>query len=78
MASLNKSRQQIPHQCDICDKKFKKQIQLSSHVKITHESKKLYKCDSCGKALSQAWVLKKHINSVHNGQKSLHRPGPEI
>ena len=54
--------------CNICQKIFNVQGELTVHLKSIHANKD-HKCNSCGKSFLGSGILKTHINSVHNGQK---------
>ena len=55
----------INYQCDQCDYKATKKINLKRHKRVVHEGIK-YKCDQCDKFISN---LNQHKLSVHVGIK---------
>ena len=50
--------------CKLCDKTFKKNHELETHVE-EHHVEKNYKCNLCNKDFYLKWRLEKHI-SVHS------------
>jgi KRAB domain-containing zinc finger protein len=56
------------HQCDICEKTFKKSHHLKSH-KVTHSGERAHSCDICGKAFSRKDTMKRH-KKVHLSDSS--------
>ena len=60
-----------PHQCSICESRFKSKQGMTNHISTVHEGKKPYKCSSCDKSYSQLCNLKTHITTVHEGKGSL-------
>ena len=52
-------------QCDICDKKFKRQWDLKQHKTLPHA----FECNGCDKKFAIKIQLKNHILIVHEGKK---------
>ncbi|XP_077288397.1 uncharacterized protein LOC143912842 [Arctopsyche grandis] len=53
------------YKCNICNKGFSQQSQLSSHVNITHGNP--LSCKICNKVYHSVSNLNRHIGSCHNG-----------
>ena len=51
--------------CKICQKTFSSLSNLSTHIKETHGSEKIYKCDICDIRLTTSNGLKGHLNRFH-------------
>lgn len=56
-----------PFRCSICNRGFKYNINLTSHMQIHKDN---YTCD-CGKSFSNKGDLKKHTNSEHKNDNSI-------
>ena len=54
-----------PPECDICNKKFRKDSQVIIHKKRFHGKK----CDLCNETFSKKYQLKEHKKVAHNEVK---------
>ena len=67
--------------CKICDKEFRTQEKLATHMKTTHLSRKEYICNE-GKCNGQVFNKKehyrKHLKSTHNMKDPTHIPMPSL
>ena len=54
----------VHNQCEYCDKIFKCQSDLSTHLK-THDGEKLYHCDQCSKSFTKTGFLDTHMERIH-------------
>uniref|UniRef100_A0A8D9DXJ4 Zinc finger protein 91 n=1 Tax=Cacopsylla melanoneura TaxID=428564 RepID=A0A8D9DXJ4_9HEMI len=64
-----------PYACPICQKRFKKKHDVTTHCRVVHQGKKYaqntkYKCNICPKAFTTSSKLNDHTTYVHEGQKS--------
>ena len=67
---LEKKKEGIPNQCEMCHKTFVNIKLLMTHVKAVHNKKRqLVKCETCGKSI-QKYYLKRHIQKIHNNAKA--------
>ena len=48
--------------CVLCDKRFKRIIDLEKHIQASHEKHQVFECGQCGKAFTLKWRLEKHMN----------------
>ena len=54
-----------PHQCNICDRKFKRKVHLRDHTSLPH----VYPCKECGLKFVFKGQLVKHNSIVHGDLK---------
>ena len=54
--------------CDHCDKQYKQQIHLTTHIQSAHEGVK-YACNQCDYQATTLSSRKRHIQSIHEGVK---------
>ena len=69
------------HQCDLCQKTFKRPVQLSEHKEFSHNPNrqnsfmnnipKDLKCSSCNESFTTSNDFKDHISRVHENRKIL-------
>jgi hypothetical protein len=59
-------REERPHECNQCEKKYKTAANLLTHIKSSHT--KPYHCNLCNKNLSSNYSLKNHIK-LHAEQR---------
>ena len=48
-------------QCTLCDKRFFKEINLKTHISVTHEGLKRFLCTICGRHFTENGKLRKHL-----------------
>ena len=48
-------------QCTVCDKRFFREINLKTHISVTHEGLKRFLCTVCGRDFLTRPQLRKHI-----------------
>ena len=59
-------------QCKFCEKDFRVQRYLDTHIKVHHTEKQSFKCDNCDKTFTQKEHLKRHEETVHGQEKKGH------
>ena len=64
---LYQDQSEAPFKCNVCNKGFKYQINLTSHMQIHKEN---YPCDECGKSFNNKLELKRHIVTDHKQTES--------
>jgi KRAB domain-containing zinc finger protein len=57
-----------PYKCKDCEKSFKEETRLKSHIKIIHDGTRV-KCPVCQKPFVDKSVMKRHIDNVHEKKK---------
>ena len=57
-----------PHKCEDCEKDYKTVFALKSHIKISHEGKRV-ECPVCQKPFTSNRTVKIHIEAVHEKKK---------
>jgi len=63
----NLSQGEKPHECDFCEKAFKRKDSMVRH-KMIHTGEKPHKCEVCGKAFVEKSALTVHMR-IHTGEK---------
>ena len=53
--------------CNVCDKKFGKNLDLVIHIQNNHQAKDK-KCDFCAKRFANFGRLSNHIKTIHESQ----------
>ena len=66
MADLDNSRQQQqnPLKCEICDKEFRSNNGLKSHLNLVHKSMKEHQCNICQSVFKLQRQLSSHVNLI--------------
>ena len=57
--------------CDMCEKTFKRFVDLEIHIKSSHAQHELFQCGQCEKHFSLKWRLQKHMN-LHTEKATKH------
>ena len=57
------------HQCDVCNKEFRRQNHLKVH-KLTHTGERPYPCDNCPATFANQFCLRRHMKSIHSTETS--------
>ena len=57
------------HQCKDCDKRYFSKIELTNHIRKTHERKLDFHCHLCPKSFWMREYLRDHIKFVHEQYK---------
>ena len=60
-------RSNLPHACDICNKRFCNKSSKDTHV-LLHNADKKFMCDKCGNSFRTEFYLKRH-ETIHTGEK---------
>ena len=55
------------HECDVCEKSFRRSGGLKRHVRI-HTNEKPYECDVCEMSFRDSCTLKSHMR-IHTNEK---------
>lgn len=53
------------HECDKCNKKFKRSSELKRHLR-THSDARPHACNCCDRSFKRSWHLKRHREKFHN------------
>ena len=62
----NPKREYSSCECEICNKTFKNEYTLKTHMNTIHnEQRKTFICPHCGKSIKSKYYLQKHIRTVH-------------
>ncbi|KFB38477.1 AGAP009010-PA-like protein [Anopheles sinensis] len=59
--------------CPICDKKFRRAINVKAHVRLVHDGIKPFICEECGRAFGSKGALKEHY-VVHSDARPFKCP----
>ncbi|XP_058121330.1 zinc finger protein weckle-like [Anopheles ziemanni] len=59
--------------CPICDKKFRRAINVKAHVRLVHDGIKPFICEECGRAFGSKGALKEHY-VVHSDDRPFKCP----
>lgn len=54
-----------PFCCNLCDKSYFRAIDLTRHIKVTHDKLKAYKCTVCLQSYTRKEALKRHTEKNH-------------
>ena len=57
--------EKIRFECETCKEEFPKQIDLSRHITLLHNEKKIHKCPTCQKGFSTLKLMEKHVSRFH-------------
>ena len=52
--------------CDICDRRFLRDIDLMNHKQIFHESDQKYDCKQCNRYFSSMEEMRAHLQREHS------------
>ncbi len=55
--------------CDICDKKFSKEVEMMNHKEIIHGKDLEYDCKECNKYFSNMEDMRTHLQKEHSYKK---------
>lgn len=67
-SSDNNGKENLAFTCEICEKSFEKNWQLTRHVKFFHLNLKNYICNYCNRGFKQLYHLQEHI-TTHTGER---------
>ena len=65
-----KTHRPLVLKCEFCEKTFRDNYNLNSHVMNIHEDNKKYKCQHCNKGFNQKYVLLGHIQIIHENVRN--------
>jgi KRAB domain-containing zinc finger protein len=57
--------EEIPHKCDLCDKRFFDKSKRNNHIAVVHDKQKPYKCDACNDSFTTNSLLYRHKHTKH-------------
>ena len=71
MANSNENRQQQqnPLKCEICDKEFKSNNGLKTHLNLVHKLMKEHQCNICQAVFKVQRQLNSHVKIAHENKK---------
>ena len=58
----------LPHECLICESKFREEYELKAHIVFFH-SRKLFRCFECRARYTTKEKLDIHFSTIHEGKK---------
>jgi len=61
---------EMPHSCNLCDKKFALAESLKKHMRAVHQKSRGFACIYCDYAASRADMLKIHVRKIHTKEWS--------
>ncbi|EFN78301.1 zinc finger Y-chromosomal protein [Harpegnathos saltator] len=68
-----KKCQKVPSQCDICNQRFRRKYELTSHYMKVHK-RLMYQCEDCTYEANEKRLLQTHFTSMHTNNNDYKCP----